>query len=1109
MSKNFTHTHLHTYYSLLDGMGSPEERVLKAKELGMKAIAITDHNHLGGVLEFQAACKKHGLKPLLGVELYWTWDRKIISLDKDSRDKLALEKAKEAGIEIPAKAKKSEINALIADYQYDTTGYHIILFAKSQKGWQNLVKIQSLASEQGLFNGRYHCDNELLKQYSEDIIVTTACIGSVFGRHFREQKEEVSYGVFKEWIDIFGKENVFIEIQGLEWEEQGKVNEKLIEMADTFDCKVICTNDVHYTYKEDNEDHDTLLCIGTGKYKEDEDRMKYDHEFWMRSYDEMIEAFNRYTPKDISKEEYMNRVIDGLENTNLLADMIDDNINLGSEVPLFTKTDLPEGYTNEKYLSMECWRNLYKYLAKNPEFNRREYEERLAWELYVINTKGYAPYMLTVEDFITWANANGCPTGPGRGSAAGSLVLFLMGITKVIDPIQNGLLFSRFLTMDRTALPDVDVDFCYYGRQSVIRYLERKYGEECVSHIGTYTEMGVKSGLKDVGRVLKVDFATMNTISKTITELTDDAPSIKFKDLDALEQEDLAKYQAFKRLEETNKEIFRLARRFEGTKRNFGVHASGILVTPTPVNDIFPTRMDPKTGVKVTLYTGPQVEDCNGVKYDFLGLKTVSVIDRTLKAIDESLTWEDLYQAVELDDEGVFEMICNKQTDAMFQIESDLFKGIISDMQPTHMNDIVVLTSLGRPGPLQAGMHTKYNNRKNGLEEVVMPVHSIEDIVGDTFGTIVYQEQVMAIAKKIAGFDDNQADSYLRKALAKKKRAVMDLCKRWLIYGKKNAEIPTGYDNENPNCIMYDPTGKYGAEIMGALQNSYDKKDLEAFWNDMEGYASYLFNKSHAACYSYITLLTAYLKKYYPVEFFSAIFSIQDDEEKRAKYIAVAESMGITIQTPDVNISGKDFTPIAEENKILYGLGSIKGVGESAIPEIIANRPYTSIEDMITKIPKKALNKRVGVSLISSGACKAFNENRYSLLNQFFTLRKDKVELYDIEEYCENICIDLEVATLGAPITYKPWWSNVNEGESVQFVATVKKVFEKTDRNGNMMGFVTLEAEGCTIESVVFARQYCNNHEKFEIYNDVHPQVLIKGKKDGKGKLIVSSVKTA
>lgn len=1109
MSKNLTHVHVHTFYSLLDGMGSPEERVIRAKELGMKALGITDHNHVGGALEFQAACKKHGIKPLLGVELYWTWDKEKISLPKSDRDEIALEKAKEAGIEIPAKAKKSEITSLIADYQYDTTGYHIIIYAKNQKGWENLIKIQSEASQYGLFNGRYHCDNELLKKYSEGIMITTACIGSVMGRHFRKNEDEVSYSVFKEWVEIVGKENVFVEIQGLEWEEQGRVNEKLIDMADTFGCKVLCTNDVHYTYKEDHDDHDTLLCIGTGAYKDEEDRMKYDYEFWLRSYDEMVEAFDRYQPVTMTKERYMERVVEGLENTNVFADLIDEDILLGSPVPLFTKTDLPEGYTNEKYLTMACWKALYKYLSKNPSFNRREYEERLAWELYVINSKGYAPYMLTVEEFITWANANGCPTGPGRGSAAGSLVLFLLGITKVIDPIQNGLLFSRFLTLDRTALPDVDVDFCYYGRDSVIKHLEDKYGEECVSHIGTYTEMGVKSGLKDVGRVLRLDFATMNTVSKLITELTDDAPGIKFKDLDALETEDPARYQAFKKIENQYPELFRLARRFEGTKRNFGVHASGILVTPTPVNDTFPTRFDPKSGVKVTLYTGPQVEECNGVKYDFLGLKTVSVIDRTLKSIDESLTWEDLYDAVELDDAGVFDMICDRKTDAMFQIESDLFKGIIKDMQPTHMNDIVVLTSLGRPGPLQAGMHTKYNNRKNGLEDVVMPVHSIEDIVGDTFGTIVYQEQVMAIAKKIAGFDDNQADSYLRKALAKKKRTVMDLCKRWLIYGKVNAEIPAGYDNENPNSTMYDPTGKYGAEIKGALHNGYNKKDLEAFWDDMEGYASYLFNKSHAACYSYITLLTAYLKRYYPVEFFSAVFSIQDDEEKRAKYISVAEEMGITIQTPDVNISGKDFTPIAEENRILYGLGSIKGVGESAIPEIIANRPYVSIQDMIDKIPKKAINKRVGLALIQSGACKAFDDNRYALMNQFHTIRKDKDELYEVDSYDEQVCIEMETKTLGTPITYKPWWSNVEQDATVQFTATVEKVFEKTDRNGNMMGFVTLSADGCTIDAVVFARTYCAHSDKFEIYNDIHPRVLIKGKKDSKGKLIVSSVKSA
>ena len=762
MNKNFTHIHLHTYYSLLDGMGSPEERVLKAKELGMKAIAITDHNHLGGCLEFQAACKKNGIKPLLGVELYWTWNSDTISLSKEERDKIAIQKAKEAGVEIPAKAKKSEIKDLIAPFAYDTTGYHIILIAKNQTGWSNLVKLQSEASDRGLFNGRYHCDNDMLRKYSEGLICTTACIGSVIGDSFLNDKDEIAYEIIEEWIDIFGKDNLFIEIQGLEWEKQYKVNLKLIELANNYDVKLIATNDVHYTNKEDNEDHDTLLCIGTGKLKKEVNRMRYAHEFWMRDYDEMIEAFSR---RDNSPE-YLGTVVKALENTNLVADLVEGNIKLGSDVPLFTKVNIPNDFTDEKYLSYKCWKQLYKYLAKNPSFNRHEYESRLNWELHVINSKGYAPYMLTVNEFIDWANNNGCPTGPGRGSAAGSLVLFLLGITKVIDPIQNGLLFSRFLTMDRTALPDVDVDFCYYGRDSVIKHMEDTYGAECVAHIGTYTEMGVKSGLKDVGRVFDIDFTTMNSISKKITELTDDAPSIKFKDLDALQETDPIRYKEFKKIEDNNKELFRVARRLEGAKRNFGVHASGLLVTPCPVNDIFPTRTDKETGVKVTLYTGPQVEECNGVKYDFLGLKTVSVIDKTLKFIDESLTWQDLYKAVELNDEGIFEMICERKTEAIFQIESELFKGIIKDMQPTHMNDIVVLTSLGRPGPLQAGMHTKYNNRKNGLEDVVLPVHGIEDIVGETFGTIVYQEQVMAIAKKIAGFDDNQADSYLRKALA-------------------------------------------------------------------------------------------------------------------------------------------------------------------------------------------------------------------------------------------------------------------------------------------------------------------------------------------------------
>lgn len=410
-TKAFVHIHLHTYYSLLDGMGSPEERVLRAKELGMKALAITDHNHLGGCLEFQAACKKHGIKPLLGVELYWTWNSDTISLSKEERDKIAINKAKEAGIEINSKMKKSEINELIAPYSYDTQGYHIILIAKNQEGWRNLVRLQSEASDRGLFNGRYHCDNEMLRKYSEGLICTTACIGSVFGEHFLKDKDEVAYKQFEEWVNIFGKENLFVEIQGLAWKEQYRVNKKLIKMANEYDVKIIATNDVHYTFKEDNEDHDTLLCIGTGKAKDDPNRMRYDHEFWLRNYDEMIEAFKR----NDSSNEYLETVVQALENTNLLADMVDENIKLGSDVPLFTKVNIPAKFTDEKYLSYKCWKQLYKYLAKNPSFDRYEYEARLNWELFVINSKGYAPYMLTVDEFIAWANTHGCPTGPGRG----------------------------------------------------------------------------------------------------------------------------------------------------------------------------------------------------------------------------------------------------------------------------------------------------------------------------------------------------------------------------------------------------------------------------------------------------------------------------------------------------------------------------------------------------------------------------------------------------------------------------------------------------------------------------------------------------------------------
>jgi DNA polymerase-3 subunit alpha len=1098
---------MHTYFSFLDGMGSPEERVIRAKELGMKAIACTDHNSLAAMPEFQDACKKHGLKPIFGVEMYYTHDMSTIMLPKEDRDKIAKELAIKDGVEIKPKAKKTDIADLIAPYSYDTKGYHIILLAKNQKGWQNLVRIQSEAAEFGLFNGRYHCDNELLRKYSEGIIVTTACISSIVADAFKEGKDDtIAYETLLEWMNIFGNENVFCEIQGLDWDVQYNVNKKLIQVSKELEIGVIATNDVHYTFKDDVDDHDTLLCIGMGKAKADETRMRYAHEFWLKDYNEMIDSFMRLGGHDA---EYMLEVVNALDNTNLIADMVEDNIMLGSPTPLFPKVDLPEGYDKaEDWLTRQCWSRLYKYLKKKDLKHRRlVYEKRLNEELTVINRKGFASYMLTVQDAIEWGDNNGCPFGPGRGSGAGSLVLFLLGIIKCTDPIEYNLLFSRFLTEDRTSPPDIDSDASYTGRQKLLRYLNDKYGHEHVSQVGTITTLGVKNGLKDVGKALEIPFSIMNNLNKEIDLICED-PGLSFKKLDKLAETDKIAYDKFVKLENANQEIFRLARRFEGTPRNMGIHAGGVLITPMPINDIFPTKM--VDGRKVTVWDKDVVEYKNGIKFDFLGLKTVSVIDLALEHISESIgqkiTWEDIYDNIDMADVEVFKRICNKETEALFQIESDLFKGIITDMQPTDINDIIALTSIGRPGPLQAGMHTKYNNRKNGLEDIVYPLPGLEDILSDSYGTIIYQEHCMLIAKKIAGFDDNQADSYLRKALAKGAVDKMELCRRWLIYGKKNEQAPKGYDESNTNQVMYDPQGKYGNPIKGAISNGYKIEELNAFWDDLKGYASYLFNKSHATSYSLLTVITGFLKTYYPVEFFAALFSVQDNEEKRARYVDIANNMGIEVSLPDINNSLKSFAPLPSENKILYGLGSIKGVGENSIAELIESRPYNTLEDLTTKVPKKFLNKRVGLALIKSGALDKMTKetNRNKLINQFFEIRKEKEGYLDENIYNKMACMKYEEETLGKSMTYRPWFNDIPANTKVEFNAEIISVFEKLDKNGNMMGFIKVQSEECTIELVAFSRTYCNYVDAFDVMGGTH--IRVTGKKDEKGKVLVSKV---
>lgn len=1115
-NKNITHLHLHTVYSFLDGGNKISDCIKRVKELGMTSVAITDHNHIGGWYDFKNECESNDIKPIFGCEMYQTFDTNTLSRTADERRQIAIELAQKDGIEIPDKVNgkkitKKQIDEIIKDYVYDTKQYHLVLLAMNQTGLNNIIALQSEAADKCTYNGRYCCDFDMLQKYNEGIICLSACLGGLVPNHIIKGKLEEAEHFTLRYKEIFG-DRFYLEMQPLNESEQIIANVEILKFAKKHNIQIVATNDVHYTNEEDWDDHDTLLCVGIGKFKDEEDRMRYAKEFWIRSHQEMLDAFKRHG--DVYDEGI---VKEALSNTNLIADRIESGLKLGSDTPLFPKVYIPQGLTAEQYLTLKSYQGLYKYKAKHPEIDIVKYEQRMYEELDVINSKGFAPYMLKIIENIEFCEREDIPVGPGRGSAAGSLCLFANGGTKVVDPIKYDLLFFRFLTKDRVDPPDVDSDFSYYGRDKVIRHLEKVHGQNAVCHIGTYTEMGVKSGLKDFGRVLRMDFSTMNAISKKIDEITEEAPSFKFKDFDkfktdaeeaeqegdtALRDKLIAKWNEFKKLENEYPELFRLARKFEGTPRNMGVHASGILVMPCPVNDYFPTRT--VNGIRVALFTGPQLESLGAIKLDILGLKTLDVLDKTIKAIDPSMTVNDLYELIEqhLDNKEMFNMIQNKETEGIFQIESNLFKGLVSDIMPTNENDICAISAIGRPGPLSAGMHTQYANRKNGFEVAVPQLRGTEEITKDTYHTIIYQEQCMLIAKLVAGFDDSQADSILRKALAKKKADKMELARRLFIYGKINSEPPADYDEENVNQPIYDPKGKHGAPVLGGINNGYTEEELTEFWEKLKGYASYLFNKSHSASYGIITLCTMFLKKFHKAKFFAGLLSMQDKEEKIKLYSKTAKDYGINIKAPDVNKSNFDFTEI--DGEILYGLKSIKGVGNTSIPEIIANRPYTDLQDAKDRLSTKAFNKRIGVNLIKAGAFDFYKENRYELLNDFYDIRSDKDDRFNEVEYDKNACMSFETETLGTCITYVPWWDTIAEGQQFIQDFNIVSVQEKYDKNNRLMAFAKLEYEGAEFKAVIFASTYGKNIMAFN--KDINPTISITGKKDDKGQIIVNNV---
>ena len=1085
MNNNFIHTHVHTDASLLDGLSSVKDLVAKAKSLGMESLAITDHNSLGNAYSFWNECNANGIKPLLGNELYYTHDTNILSLSVDERDAIAIEKAKENGVEIPPKAKKKEIANLLEPYKYDTKGYHIIFIAQNQTGWINLMKLSGEASDKCTFNGRAHCDLDMIRKYNEGLICTTACLGSYLDQCIVKDNMDEAHAHLQELKDIFN-ERLFLEIQPFNDVEQIKANLVLIELAKEYDIKLVTGTDSHYVNKEDHYIHDILLCIGTGAKLKDEVRFRFKNEFWFMSYDEVIEQYEaQIRLGGIPNEyDYECAIQESLNNTYVLASMVEDNIKLKSDTPIMPNYEVPEGFTPESYLSTQCWLGLYKYLRdSNKQDLRTKYEDRLRHELNVICTKGYAPYFLIVQDFIQWGNNNGCPFGPGRGSAAGSLVAFLLGIVKGTDPIEYDLLFFRFLTMDRKALPDIDSDVSRLDRQKVINYMEHKYGVENTCQVGTWTMVGVKNGLKDVARVLDLPFAEANELTKNFDD------GVTWKDIDALEGEER---KAIELLENKYPEIFRVARKLDGCKRNCGIHAGGFIAAPQTINTFVPTRT--VKGRKVSMWDKNEVEDAGLCKIDLLGLATTSMINLCTQFIEKTtgikITLDDLYNNRELrDDPNVLDMISREQTESVFQFESNLFKSIIKQMQPNSFEDAIALTSIARPGPLDAGLDKAFCNGKHGIELLECPLGDFS-YLSKTYNCVIYQEQPMMLVKDIAGFSDNQADSYLRKGMAKGKANLIALCREWFINGKEEDE--------------------HGAAIKGGVANGYDAETLATYFDNLMGSAKYLFNKSHATSYSLNSMITAWLKYYYPVEFYASVLSIQENEEKRVKYMeTIEDQFGIITRCPDINKSTIFFTPDPETNTILFGLNNIKGVGDAALSEIIAGQPYSSLEDFLERTPKKSVNKKVVMSLIKAGAFDCFNQNRYALINEFYKIRKVKDEPYNEDDFNSSSYIEFETETLGMPLTTKPWFSNIEMDTCCSFDAKIIKVTEKYDRNNKLMAFVQVETveDNIPLELVVFSSTYARTVNYFDINDYKH--IHVSGKKSDKAKVIVNKVKEA
>lgn len=1067
----FTHLHVHTEYSILDGASKIKEITARAKELGMDSLAITDHGVMYGVIDFYRAAREVGIKPILGCEVY------------------------------VAPGSRFDKEAGASDDRY----YHLVLLAENNQGYANLIKIVSRGFTEGFYY-KPRVDMELLEQYHEGIIALSACLAGEIPRLLASGLYEEACKAARRMNDIFGQGNFFLELQDHGIELQQYVNQQLIRMSGELSIDLVATNDVHYTLASDAAAHDILLCIQTGKKVHDEDRMRYEGgQYYLKSPQEM-EALFPYAKQ-------------ALENTHKIAQRCNVEIKFGeTKLPKF---EVPEGYDSWSYLNHLCNEGLKKRYKEDAEKHR----ERLEYELGVIKTMGYVDYFLIVWDFINYAKRNGISVGPGRGSAAGSIVAYCLEITD-IDPIRYTLLFERFLNPERVSMPDIDVDFCFERRQEVIDYVVRKYGKDRVVQIVTFGTMAAKGVIKDVGRVMDFPYSMTDALAKMVpNEL---GITIQ-KTLDYKGE----LWQAYNSDPQV-KELIDMSLKLEGLARNTSMHAAGVVICQKPADEFVPLSRS-SDGAITTQFTMTTIEELGLLKMDFLGLRTLTVIQNAVELVNRKPGNNLDINKIDYNDKNVYDLISSGKTEGVFQLESGGMKSFMKELKPHNLEDVIAGISLYRPGPMD--FIPKYIQGKTHPDDIVYDCPQLEPILKPTYGCIVYQEQVMQIVRDLAGYTLGRSD-LVRRAMSKKKASVMEKERKNFIYGNKEEGVP------------------------GCISNGIPEAVASKIYDDMTDFAKYAFNKSHAACYAVVAYQTAYLKTYHPVEFMAALMtSVMGNPGKVSQYILICRQMGINILPPDVNEGDGNFS--VSGNAIRYGMLAIKSLGYPVIEAIIAERknggPYTSLNDFIGRLNGSSINKRAIENLIKAGALDSLGANRKQMmvgysdiidslvidkknsiegqmdLFSMFADSQDKtgfeVSLPKVPEYKNEELLTFEKEVLGVYVSGHPLEDYtgllsknitnttadfeideetghpaVEEQQSVVIGGIIEDKTVKMTKTGKQMAFLTVEDLVGNVEVVVFPKDY----EHYKSFLDIDRKVFISGRAsvpdEEKGKVIASKI---